>query len=56
MAGTWTQADIDKLKAAVASGALTVSYDGPPRRSIVRLKRCSTLRSHRAGVGRSSQT
>lgn len=31
---TWTQADIDTLKAAVASGVLTVSYDGPPRRTI----------------------
>lgn len=30
----WTQADIDALKAAVASGILTVSYDGPPRRTI----------------------
>lgn len=30
----WTQADIDKLKAAVAGGILTVTYDGPPRRSI----------------------
>ena len=34
MAGIWTQADIDKLKQAVASGALTVSYAGPPARSI----------------------
>lgn len=31
---TWTQADIDNLKAAIASGVLTVSYDGPPRRTI----------------------
>lgn len=33
---TWSQADIDALKAAIAqSGAvLTVSYDGPPRRSV----------------------
>jgi hypothetical protein len=30
----WTQADIDKLSAACASGVLTVTYDGPPRRSI----------------------
>jgi hypothetical protein len=29
----WTQADIDTLKAAVASGVLTVSYAGPPARS-----------------------
>ncbi len=31
---TWTQADVDALKAAVASGILTVTYDGPPRRSV----------------------
>ncbi len=30
----WTQSDIDKLKAAIASGALSVSYAGPPARSI----------------------
>jgi hypothetical protein len=30
----WTQADIDKLKAAVASGVLSVSYDGPPKRQV----------------------
>lgn len=30
----WTQADIDALKAAVASGILTVSYSGPPARTI----------------------
>lgn len=34
MAITWTQAEIDTLRAAIASGVLTVSYDGPPRRSI----------------------
>ncbi len=31
---TWTQDDLDKLKAAVASGVLTVVYEGPPRRQI----------------------
>lgn len=31
---TWTQADVDTLAAAVGSGVLTVTYDGPPRRSI----------------------
>lgn len=30
----WTQSDIDTLKAAVASGILTVRYDGPPGRTI----------------------
>ncbi len=34
MAGIWTQADIDNLKTAIASGVLTVHYDGPPRRSV----------------------
>ena len=31
---TWTQADVDKLKAAVGSGILAVEYDGPPKRQI----------------------
>lgn len=30
----WTQEDIDRLKAAVGSGVLTVSYNGPPARTI----------------------
>lgn len=30
----WTQADIDRLKTAIASGIVTVSYDGPPRRTV----------------------
>ncbi len=34
MAPTWTQADIDRLKAAIASGVLSVNYAGPPSRSI----------------------
>lgn len=34
MAGIWTQGDIDTLKAAVASGVLTVIYAGPPQRQI----------------------
>lgn len=29
----WTQADIDVLKAAIATGTLSVSYAGPPARS-----------------------
>jgi hypothetical protein len=33
MAG-WTQTDIDTLKAAIASGVLSVNYAGPPARSI----------------------
>jgi hypothetical protein len=31
---TWTQADVDTLKTAIASGVLSVRYDGPPARSI----------------------
>jgi hypothetical protein len=34
MAGIWTQADVDTLKAAVASGVLTVRYSGPPERMV----------------------
>lgn len=30
----WTQADIDTLKAAIASGVFRVDYAGPPARSI----------------------
>jgi len=30
----WTQADIDSLKKAIASGVLTVRYDGPPARGV----------------------
>lgn len=31
---TWTQADVDALKVSVASGVLSVRYDGPPARTI----------------------
>lgn len=31
---TWTQEEVDTLKAAIASGVLTVSYDGPPKRQV----------------------
>lgn len=30
----WTEAEIAALRAAVASGVLTVSYAGPPARSV----------------------
>lgn len=30
----WLQSDIDKLKAAIASGVLEVNYDGPPARRV----------------------
>lgn len=31
----WTDEDVQTLKKAIASGVLSVSYDGPPRRQIV---------------------
>lgn len=34
MAVEWTQADIDTLRTAVASGVLTVKYAGPPQREL----------------------
>ncbi len=34
MATIWTQTDINTLKAAIASGVLTVSYAGPPARTV----------------------
>lgn len=30
----WTQSDCDALQVAALSGVLTVTYDGPPRRSV----------------------
>ena len=32
---TWTQTDIDTLKAAIRAGILEVRFDGPPARKIV---------------------
>ena len=34
MAVEWTQAEIDELKAAIASGVLTVTFAGPPQRTV----------------------
>lgn len=31
---TWTAEDVTTLKTAIASGVLTVRYDGPPARSV----------------------
>jgi hypothetical protein len=31
---TYTQAEIDALKAAIASGILTVRFSGPPERTV----------------------
>lgn len=30
----WTQTDVDSLKVSISSGILTVSYAGPPARTI----------------------
>ena len=30
----WSQADIDRLEAAIGSGIFNVTFDGPPRRSV----------------------
>lgn len=34
MAVTWVQADADALRTVIASGAMTVTYSGPPSRSV----------------------
>lgn len=34
MANLWTQADVDQLKAAIATGVLSVDYEGPPKRMV----------------------
>lgn len=31
---TWTQSDIDTLKAAIAGGVKSVTYSGPPARTL----------------------
>jgi len=31
----WVQADIDALKSAISSGVLSVSFGGPPARTVV---------------------
>jgi hypothetical protein len=31
----WTQADIDALKSLMASGASSISYGGPPQRTLI---------------------
>lgn len=37
MAGIgWTQEDVDAIKAAIRDGVLTVTYGGPPARTITR--------------------
>lgn len=50
----WTQADIDKLKAAIASGVLSVRYDGPPARTVT-YQSLSEMRALLASMQRSVQ-
>ena len=54
---TWTQTEIDTLRAAVASGILTVVYEGPPRRQITYQNLAemrALLASMQAGDGRAT--
>lgn len=50
----WTQADIDRLKKAIGSGALSVSYAGPPARTIT-YQSLDAMRSLLAEMVRSVQ-
>lgn len=55
----WSQADIDALKEAVRGGVLTVSYDGPPSRSVTyqSLQQMRALLAEMvAGVGNAAGT
>ena len=62
MAGetTWTADDLATLERAIASGVLTVSYSGPPARSVTyqsmdaMLKARALVRSELAGPGRTA--
>lgn len=49
---TWSQEDLDRLKAAISSGILTVVYDGPPRRSVT----FQSLREMREALAQMEQT
>lgn len=44
VADTWSQSDIDTLRAAIRTGILTVSYDGPPKR-LIQYQALSEMRS-----------
>lgn len=48
----WTEEELATLRAAVASGVLTVTYDGPPRRSVTyqSLKEMRELLAEMTGV------
>lgn len=50
----WTQADIDRLKEAVARGVSSVTYDGPPRRT-VQYQSLSEMRRLLASMNRQVQ-
>lgn len=45
----WTQADADAVKAAINSCVLTVTYDGPPRRSLT-YQSTEALQAHLANI------
>ena len=51
----WTTADIESLKTAVASGILTVRYDGPPGRTIT-YQSLSEMRSLLAEMQRETKS
>lgn len=56
---TWTAEDVTTLKAAVASGVLSVNYAGPPARSITYQSLAemrSLLASMQADVGAANGT
>ena len=62
----WSQADVDALKTAISSGILTVTYEGPPKRSVtyqdLRAMRellaamVADVAGQAAGTGRTSYT
>lgn len=62
MAGetTWSSEDLAKLERAIASGVLTVSYSGPPARSVTyqsmdsMLKALALIRTQVAGTSRTA--
>lgn len=55
MAITWSEAEIAELRAAIASGVLTVSYSGPPSRTIT-YQSLSEMRALLADMVSSSET
>ncbi len=52
----WTQEDVDNLRAAIASGILTVSYSGPPARTVTYQSTASMLKVLALAVAELSTT